>query len=63
MNNLTWEDVEQQVKAIAERHADKRYTGVYGIPQGGAPIAILVSNLLDLTILDEPEAVTITVLR
>lgn len=56
MNNLTWEDVEQQVKAIAERHADKQYTGVYGIPQGGAPIAILVSNLLDLTILDEPEA-------
>lgn len=51
---LTWEDVLQQVENLCARQT-KQYTGVYGIPSGGAPVAALVANKLNLQILDTPQ--------
>jgi GTP cyclohydrolase I len=55
MIDLTWEDIYREAGKLANRHAHKRYTGIYGIPQGGAPVALVVSNYLQLPVLDEPE--------
>lgn len=53
---LTWEEVRNEAQKIAFRHAHRNVFNVYGVPQGGAPIALMVAQELNLPIVEEPEA-------
>lgn len=52
---LTWSDIQKECAALASRQGGRSFSGVYGIPQGGSPVALIVSNILDLPILNEPD--------
>lgn len=54
MRYITWEEVDIQAKRIAD-HWQGRVKAVYGVPQGGAPLAVMISNYLDIPILEEPK--------
>jgi GTP cyclohydrolase I len=51
---LTWADIEHEVEELSKRWADHDLSGVYGIPNGGTPIATMLSKVLNLRLLDEP---------
>ncbi len=40
---LTWREIHDAAGELAQRHRGQRYVGVYGVPTGGAPVAILVA--------------------
>lgn len=52
---LTWQDVDHLTDQLVNRWAKQDLSGIYGIPQGGAPVAALVSSRLGLPILDHPK--------
>ena len=54
MRHITWEEVDIQAKRIAD-HWQGRVKAVYGVPQGGAPLAVMISNYLNVPILEEPK--------
>lgn len=54
MRYITWEEVDIQAKRIAD-HWQGRVKAVYGVPQGGAPLAVMISNYLNVPILEEPK--------
>lgn len=54
MHHLTWADVDVQARAIADRWRGNCGT-VYGIPQGGAPLAVMVANYLGVRVIEEPK--------
>lgn len=56
MKHVTWIEANHQAHLLAARWQDTNLTGVYGIPAGGVPVAMIVSRLLDLPILEQPEA-------
>jgi GTP cyclohydrolase I len=51
---LTWQHVNAQAQNIAQRNMGRYIEDVYGIPQGGAPVALLVAQHLDLPVADKP---------
>lgn len=53
--NLTWLDISAAASALASRWTGDQITGVYGIPTGGAPVAILVAQSLQLPLLEQPQ--------
>lgn len=59
MLNLTWNDIHEaarKLEARARAAATGDYSGVYGIPQGGAPVAVMLAGMMSLPILDVPDA-------
>jgi GTP cyclohydrolase IA len=54
MRYITWEEVDIQAKRIAD-HWQGRVKAVYGVPQGGAPLAVMISNYLNVPILEDPK--------
>jgi GTP cyclohydrolase IA len=52
---LSWTDCLNAAQDLAYRNKRAGWTSVYGIPQGGAPVALMVSHLLDIPIVDQPE--------
>jgi GTP cyclohydrolase I len=44
--HLSWDDIEREAEAIARRHVGVER--VFGIPQGGTPVAALVAAFLDV---------------
>lgn len=53
---LGYRDVEMAADLLAERHPmHRRYSGVHGVPRGGAVPAALVAARLKLPLLDKPE--------
>lgn len=52
---LTWADIEQQAELIAFRNAHRHIDNVYGVPQGGAPLAIMVARHLSRPLAEQPE--------
>lgn len=56
MRTLTWKDIETEADRLADRIAGRSsaITSVYGIPQGGAPVALMVAARTGLTIVEEP---------
>lgn len=52
---LSWADVRQEAQRLADRCSGKVLANVYGIPTGGAPVAVMVSDLLGLPLVEEPE--------
>lgn len=53
--DVTWLAAQEAAAILADRHRDTRWTGVHGVPQGGAPVAVMVANRLGVPILDQPE--------
>lgn len=56
MLKLTWEQVQTAAEGLAKRQANlpSSTTKIYGVPQGGAPVAIMVAQHLNLEIVEEP---------
>ena len=55
MYRVTWQEVEEQADLIADRWKDRAIGSVYGIPQGGVPLAIMVAQRLGVPLLEAPE--------
>jgi GTP cyclohydrolase I len=53
---LTWADICQQASKVADRNAGRALSNVYGIPTGGAPVAVLVAERMGLPLVEEPQA-------
>jgi len=51
--HLTWKEIEDQAKALAARQTNQ-ITAVYGIPTGGAPVAVMVAQHLGVPLAEEP---------
>lgn len=55
---LSWNDIQTEVGNLAERNnrvtLSSAITHVYGIPQGGAPVAIMLANKVGLELANEP---------
>lgn len=54
MKRITWFEAEREAATLAERWRGIDLAGVYGIPAGGVPVALIVSHLLDLPMLEAP---------
>ena len=56
MRHLTWDEIKGEANRIAQSHKGRSsaITKVYGIPQGGAPVALLVAQATGLEIVEEP---------
>ena len=55
-DTLTWKNIRAAVVKLASRHRHVTYTGVYGVPTGGAPVALMVANEMGLPMLEGPIA-------
>lgn len=56
VHSLTWADIIDQCKSLADRWRPKGFiAGVYGIPTGGCFVALEVARQLDLSVLDAPQ--------
>lgn len=53
--NLTWLDVSAAAAALAARWEGDEISGIYGIPAGGAPVAVLVAGMMERPLLEAPE--------
>lgn len=59
---VTWAEVRQGARAMADRwRGDRWVTGVYGVPTGGAPLAVMVADELGLPLVDHPQPGTLVV--
>ena len=53
MRHITWLEVRAEAERIATTWRGRVET-VYGVPQGGAPLAVMVSDLLNVPLIQEP---------
>jgi len=60
---LSWEEVGLMIKKLAEKikQSDCKFDGIYGIPRGGLPIGVALSNKLKLPVLMYPTANSLVV--
>lgn len=49
--SLSWTDFDLAVSILADCFSDSTFTGVYGFPRGGLPLAVALSHRLDLPLL------------
>ena len=54
MINFNWSDLDKAVKLAANKYKGKTFSGVYGIPRGGLCVAVKLSHLLDIPLLETP---------
>jgi GTP cyclohydrolase I len=56
MKTLTWADIDDEVNKLVDRLAGRSnaVTYVYGVPQGGAPVAIMVAARTGLKLTESP---------
>lgn len=52
--DTSWEEVHRAAYDLAGRWRHTTLAGVYGVPRGGIPVALMVSRLLDVPMLDSP---------
>ena len=50
--NVRWEEVYKYVNSL--KKLDIKPSGVYGIPRGGLVLAVIISHLLDIPLLQAP---------
>ena len=53
MRHITWQEVQVEAERIANQWRGRVQT-VYGVPQGGAPLAVMVANLLGAELIAKP---------
>ncbi len=58
---ITYERLQQDVATLAKTINKDDYTGLYGVPRGGVPVAALLSLHLGLPLVDEPTEGTLVV--
>jgi len=51
---LSWADVSEAAYDLATRWRNRRPAAVYGIPTGGAPVAVMVAGALSVPLADKP---------
>lgn len=51
---VSWEQVEDFVREVAEEYKDKGITGIFGLPRGGLCMAVMLSNKMNLPMLLAP---------
>ena len=51
---VTWEEVESFIHALASIVKVKKVTGVYGPARGGLPLAVMLSHACDIPLLSAP---------
>lgn len=56
MKRVSWSEAHHEATTLAERWHGKHLDGVYGIPAGGVPVALIVSQLLNAPLLEQPTA-------
>lgn len=56
MRELTWQQFDLAVSALAERFQDRSIPGIYGVPRGGLCLAVALSHVLELPLLMAPES-------
>jgi hypoxanthine phosphoribosyltransferase len=56
MRELTWQQFDLAVSALAERFQDRSIPGIYGVPRGGLCLAVALSHALELPLLMAPES-------
>lgn len=54
MRYITWQEIGKEADRIATRWEGIIST-IYGIPQGGAPLAVMVSERMNATLVEEPQ--------
>jgi len=54
MEQITWEDVDDFVDNVTIKYATRQPKGVYGIPRGGAVLAVMISHALGVPYLGAP---------
>lgn len=55
MYPVTWEGAQDEAKRLAYRHHNANLSGVFGIPRGGVPVALMAASHLGVPVLDEPQ--------
>ena len=55
MNKLNWMEFEECVFSIYRKCKNKSFVGVYGFPRGGICLAVSLSHLLEIPLLEEPK--------
>ncbi len=48
---VTWGDIEEYVRKVAEFYKDSNVSGVFGIPRGGIIYAVLLSHIMNIPML------------
>lgn len=51
---VTWKEVRDYVELLVEASKDKKFSGVFGIPRGGLPLAVMISDRMGLPLLMAP---------
>ena len=54
LRQLSWDDFDRAVQAIAARCVGRRFSGIHGIPRGGLCLAVALSHRLGLPLLADP---------
>lgn len=50
---LTWDGFDRAVSLLAASLEGRSFTGIYGFPRGGLPLAVALSHRLDLPLLPD----------
>jgi GTP cyclohydrolase I len=58
---LSWADIEHAAEQLAYRTRRAGFDSVWGIAQGGWPVALIVSRMLNIPVVDEPGSDTLIV--
>lgn len=61
--NVTWEKVGKMIDKLAKeiKKSKIKFDGVFGIPRGGLPLAVILSHQLDIPVLLYPTKDTLVV--
>lgn len=51
--DITWDQAQIAAAAVADRHRLGDFDSIHGIPQGGAPVALMVSHHLNLPVVSD----------
>lgn len=55
IQNITWEDAEEQVVQLVARWTDEDVRTVYGVPTGGVPVAMLCAEMTGWQLVNDPD--------
>jgi hypoxanthine phosphoribosyltransferase len=60
---VTWDEVDKMIAQLVKeiKKSKEKFDGVYGIPRGGLPLAVMVSHMLKLPVLLYPTKNTLVV--
>jgi GTP cyclohydrolase I len=59
--SLTWADIRHAAADLVQRWRGEPIRSVYGVPTGGAPVAVMVAQGLSLPLVEHPDADTLVV--